>query len=258
MIALWLALAHADPPRDVAWGALVPDRAGVRLQGALAPGAAVLGFGDVHGALPVWSSPRGTVTVGLTGQVGWVASAVPSEARGGVRVRAAGGGLWFVFADPTLRQRHALGLVATAGHARWFRWHPDEVDAAGMVAWESHIPVSARIAVRGSLWVGVNRVQGLPAHVRGDLGVVAELHPRWAVHTGVVGGGPPHLQAVVGVLARAAPGVLVDLDVQLPVRAPHAWTAPTPTVGLGLTLRDPSRRVQPGPPWSVSPRPRSD
>lgn len=155
-----------------------------------------------------------------------------------------------VLASPGLRQRHAVGMVSRHGDARWFRWHPDEADTAVHVAYEGWIPLTARVGLRGGTWFGFNRLQGIPPHLHSHFGVLGEVHPRVALYGGVVGGTPWHLQGVASISVRPSPFLTLGADVQLPVRAPRAWTAPVPTVGVRLTVGDGRPGLAPMPPWA--------
>jgi len=248
LLTLCTALA-GDGVWDVGSAPVLPDRAAVRVSGALSPGPTLLGFGDVEGVLPLWTSTARAATLAVSAEAGWVLSTIPAEGRTAVRERRVGGGLWVVLSDPGLRQRHAIGLVSRHGNARWFRWHPDEADTAMHIAYEGWIPLTPRVALRGGTWVGFNRLQGIPPHLRSHLGVVGEVHDRVALYGGLVLGTPWHLQGVVSLSVRPTPLLTLGADVQLPVRAPGAWTVPIPTTGLRLTVGDGRAGLGPGPPW---------
>lgn len=255
MVTAWLVAAAfaADLPWDDGVAPPIPDRGAVRVRAAMAPGGAELSFGDVDLALPLVTARRRTIALGVTAHAGVVGSWVPEEDRRGVGLRRTGGGLWAVLTDPTRRHRHAIGLVGLTGAARWYRWHPDEADTAFHIAYTAWIPAGPHLAVTGSTFIGVNRVQGIPPHARGHLGVVGEVHPDVALLASVIGGLPAHLQAHVGVRARPSRDTEVGVDVQLPVRAPAGWVVPVPTLGVSLTVRDARPGPDPRTPWQGPP-----
>lgn len=252
-LLLLLGLASASPgespsldsvperraPVDLGSAALVPDQVRVRASSALAPAPTVLGFGTLTLGAPLVRAAQGRLTLGLTGQGGFVVSHAPGEGRTGVRARASGAGLWLALHTPESGQRHALGLVVSRGTSRWFLWHPDEAETAFHLAWDSWMPLTSRVSLRGSTWVGATRVWSQVAHFRGDALVVFHPAPALSVGTGVVFGIPEHLQAVVSLTHQAAPGLEVGGDVQLPLRAPSGWGLPIPTLGLRLTVSQP-------------------